>query len=224
MRGRFGHRIMKHRRQARFGLFPVAPTHLAVHGVAQCHAQHGAKFAPGAQALLILPDCGPILAGLPLRIPRDAENKHFLIVGELLAKGQLSAALESLQQQGRMKEIPGTEERIRTIAKSYVESPEKTSIVSPDNTSRRELNVAVRSDLINSRFAYVSVSRASHDAQIYTNNASALVSGLSHDATKTSAVEMGKMQICRKPSSMVWRAAGPGHCGRFLALRESSFQ
>ena len=48
-------------------------------------------------------------------------------------------------------------------------------------------------DLINSRFAYVSVSRASHDAQIYTNNASALVSGLSHDATKTSAVEMGKM-------------------------------
>jgi ATP-dependent exoDNAse (exonuclease V) alpha subunit len=66
---------------------------------------------------------------------------------ELLAKGQVSAALDSLQQQGRIKEIPGTEERIRAIAKSYVESPEKTLIVSPDNASRRELNAAVRQEL-----------------------------------------------------------------------------
>jgi ATP-dependent exoDNAse (exonuclease V) alpha subunit len=66
---------------------------------------------------------------------------------EMLAKGQVSAALESLQQQGRVREIPGTEERIRAIARSYVESPEKTLIVSPDNASRRELNVAVRQEL-----------------------------------------------------------------------------
>jgi len=66
---------------------------------------------------------------------------------ELLARGQVSAALESLQQQGRVKEIPDTQERIRAIAKSYVESPEKTLIVSPDNASRRELNVAVREEL-----------------------------------------------------------------------------
>jgi conjugative relaxase-like TrwC/TraI family protein len=66
---------------------------------------------------------------------------------ELLAKGQVSAALESLWQQGRVKEIPGTEERIRAIAKSYIESPDKTLIVSPDNASRRELNVAVRQEL-----------------------------------------------------------------------------
>jgi conjugative relaxase-like TrwC/TraI family protein len=66
---------------------------------------------------------------------------------EMLAKGQVSAALGSLQQQGRVREIPGTEERIRAIARSYVESPEKTLIVSPDNASRRELNVAVRQEL-----------------------------------------------------------------------------
>jgi ATP-dependent exoDNAse (exonuclease V) alpha subunit len=66
---------------------------------------------------------------------------------EMLAKGQVSAALESLQQQGRVQEIPNAEERIRTIAKNYVESPEKTLIVSPDNASRRELNVAVREEL-----------------------------------------------------------------------------
>jgi ATP-dependent exoDNAse (exonuclease V) alpha subunit len=66
---------------------------------------------------------------------------------EMLAKGQVSAALESLHQQGRVREIPGTEERIRAIARSYVDSPEKTLIVSPDNASRRELNVAVRQQL-----------------------------------------------------------------------------
>src|SRR5208337_3950451 len=66
---------------------------------------------------------------------------------EMLAKGQVSAAIESLQQHGRVREIPGTEERIRTIARSYVESPEKSLIVSPDNASRRELNVAVRQEL-----------------------------------------------------------------------------
>lgn len=66
---------------------------------------------------------------------------------QLLATGQVSAALDLLQQQGRIREIPNAEERIRVIAKSYVESPEKTLIVSPDNASRRELNVAVRQEL-----------------------------------------------------------------------------
>jgi ATP-dependent exoDNAse (exonuclease V) alpha subunit len=66
---------------------------------------------------------------------------------ELLATGQVSAALESLQQHRRVKEIPDREERIRAIARSYVESPDKTLIVSPDNASRRELNIAVRQEL-----------------------------------------------------------------------------
>jgi conjugative relaxase-like TrwC/TraI family protein len=66
---------------------------------------------------------------------------------ELLATGRVSAALESLELHGRVKEIPDREERIRTIARSYVESPDKTLIVSPDNASRRELNIAVRQEL-----------------------------------------------------------------------------
>ena len=68
-------------------------------------------------------------------------------VVELLATGQVSTALDALQQQGRVKEIPNAEDRIRAIAKSYVESSEKTLIVSPDNASRRELNDAVRQEL-----------------------------------------------------------------------------
>jgi conjugative relaxase-like TrwC/TraI family protein len=66
---------------------------------------------------------------------------------ELLSKGQVSAALDALDRQGRVNEIPDRETRIRAIAKSYVESPEKTLIVSPDNASRCELNVAVRQEL-----------------------------------------------------------------------------
>jgi conjugative relaxase-like TrwC/TraI family protein len=65
---------------------------------------------------------------------------------ELLAKGQVSPALELLQQQGRVREIQNAEARIRTIARSYVESPERTLIVSPDNASRRDLNFAVRDE------------------------------------------------------------------------------
>ena len=66
---------------------------------------------------------------------------------EMLATGQVSAALDALQKQGRIREIPNAEERHRAIARSYVESPEKTLIVSPDNASRRELNSAVRQEL-----------------------------------------------------------------------------
>jgi ATP-dependent exoDNAse (exonuclease V) alpha subunit len=66
---------------------------------------------------------------------------------ELLARGQVSTALELLQHQGRVKEIPGSEDRVRAIARSYVEFPDKTLIVSPDNATRRELNVAVRQEL-----------------------------------------------------------------------------
>ena len=66
---------------------------------------------------------------------------------ELLATGQVPAALDMLQQEGRVKEIPNQEERVRAIAKSYIESPQNTLIVSPDNASRHELNLAVRQEL-----------------------------------------------------------------------------
>jgi hypothetical protein len=47
---------------------------------------------------------------------------------ELLANGQVSAALDALQKQGRVQEIPNREKRIRAIAKSYVESPKTRSL------------------------------------------------------------------------------------------------
>jgi conjugative relaxase-like TrwC/TraI family protein len=72
-----------------------------------------------------------------------------------------------------------------------------TSHSSQGLTSERVLvnmDTEVHPELINSRFAYVSVSRASHDAQVYTNDAGALVENLSHDVTKASAIDFGKSQ------------------------------
>jgi molybdopterin-guanine dinucleotide biosynthesis protein len=66
---------------------------------------------------------------------------------EMLARGQSASAIIELRQQGRAKEIPSRDERIRTVARAYAESPEHTLIVSPDNASRRELNIAVRNEL-----------------------------------------------------------------------------
>jgi ATP-dependent exoDNAse (exonuclease V) alpha subunit len=44
-------------------------------------------------------------------------------------------------------------------------------------------------DLLNSRMAYVSVSRGRHDAQIYTNNAATLGQELSRDVSHSPAIQ-----------------------------------
>jgi ATP-dependent exoDNAse (exonuclease V) alpha subunit len=75
---------------------------------------------------------------------RDPELKSAV---ELLARAHTAAALDLLQQQGRIQQITDPQERIRTIARSYAESRGNTLIVSPDNASRRELNMAVRKEL-----------------------------------------------------------------------------
>jgi conjugative relaxase-like TrwC/TraI family protein len=70
-----------------------------------------------------------------------------------------------------------------------------TSHSSQGLTSERVLinmDTEVHPELINNRFAYVSVSRASHDAQIYTNDAAILAAGLNRDVSKTSALVFSK--------------------------------
>ncbi|HEY1804858.1 MAG TPA: MobF family relaxase [Terracidiphilus sp.] len=56
------------------------------------------------------------------------------------------------------------------------------------------MDTDIHPELINVRFAYVSVSRASHDAQIYTNNAATLGESLSEEVNKASAIDFGKIQ------------------------------
>jgi conjugative relaxase-like TrwC/TraI family protein len=54
------------------------------------------------------------------------------------------------------------------------------------------MDTDVHPELINSRFAYVSVSRASHEAHIYTNDAASLGENLSRNFTKSAAVDFTK--------------------------------
>jgi hypothetical protein len=57
------------------------------------------------------------------------------------------------------------------------------------------MDTKVHPELINTRFAYVSVSRASEDVRIYTNDVAVLSERLSTDVTKTSAVDLQKHQV-----------------------------
>jgi ATP-dependent exoDNAse (exonuclease V) alpha subunit len=55
-------------------------------------------------------------------------------------------------------------------------------------------DTGVHPDLLNSRFGYVSVSRASLEATIFTNHAATLAQNLSRDVSKASAIDFGKNQ------------------------------
>jgi len=57
------------------------------------------------------------------------------------------------------------------------------------------MDTKVHPVLINTRFAYVSVSCASEDVRIYTNVVAVLGERLSTDVTKTSAVDLQKTQV-----------------------------
>jgi hypothetical protein len=82
--------------------------------------------------------------------------------------------------------------------------PNNQNRSAPDNPSSNSLtagrviaNIDTESSrsLINTRLAYVAISRASEDARIYTNNAETLGERLATDISKTAAVDF------RQPSS-----------------------
>jgi len=64
-----------------------------------------------------------------------------------LAQGNVREAINNLNRQGRVHEVPGHEERISAIAKEYAKSPEDTLVVSPDNRSRMEINERIHAEL-----------------------------------------------------------------------------
>ncbi|MGO9404439.1 MAG: MobF family relaxase, partial [Terriglobales bacterium] len=75
---------------------------------------------------------------------KDPELKQAV---EQLARGQVGAAIEGLDRQGRVHEVKGREERITAIAREYAKSPQSTLVVSPDNLSRMEINQRIHAEL-----------------------------------------------------------------------------
>ena len=68
-------------------------------------------------------------------------------VVEQLSRGNVREAIEKLDAQGRVHEIPDRDERLKEIAKEYAKQPEGTLVVSPDNQSRMEINRMVHAEM-----------------------------------------------------------------------------
>jgi ATP-dependent exoDNAse (exonuclease V) alpha subunit len=68
-------------------------------------------------------------------------------VVEQLSRGEVRDAMEKLDAQGRVHEIPERDQRLKEIANEYAAKPEGTLVVSPDNQSRREINHVIHQEM-----------------------------------------------------------------------------
>jgi ATP-dependent exoDNAse (exonuclease V) alpha subunit len=75
---------------------------------------------------------------------KDPELKQ---VVEQLARGEIREAVQNLDRQGRVHQIPLRGHRIAAIAREYAKSPGITLVVSPDNGSRMEINERIHAEL-----------------------------------------------------------------------------
>ena len=67
------------------------------------------------------------------------------------ARGEIAESLAILERRGDMHEVGDIEQRRKQIAREYVaahEAGERVLVVSPANDERRELNKAIRAELI----------------------------------------------------------------------------
>jgi conjugative relaxase-like TrwC/TraI family protein len=71
---------------------------------------------------------------------RDPELKAIV---EHLSRGEVTKAIDQLEAQGRVHEIPNRAERFQRIAHEYSRHPDGTLVVSPDNESRTALNQVI---------------------------------------------------------------------------------
>jgi conjugative relaxase-like TrwC/TraI family protein len=76
------------------------------------------------------------------------KDPELLRAVQYLATNETERGVALLSQQGRVTELAGATERIAAIARDYAARPENTLIVSPDNRSRQQINVAVRGELL----------------------------------------------------------------------------
>jgi ATP-dependent exoDNAse (exonuclease V) alpha subunit len=114
-------------------------------------------------------------------------NRDLAVIESLTAEGRISARLDNNHQ----VEFNANEHR------HFDHGYAVTSHSSQGLTAERVLvnaDTGVHPDLLNSRFGYVSISRASHEATIFTDDMSKLSPKLSADVSKTSALEISPTQ------------------------------
>ena len=94
-------------------------------------------------------EAGMLVARLnTIRRQRDPELREAVTHA---ARGEIAAALAILERRGEIREVADTEQRRTAIAREYVaahEAGQRVLVVSPANDERRELNKAIRAELI----------------------------------------------------------------------------
>jgi hypothetical protein len=130
------------------------------------------------------------------RIQFTANNR------ELAVSNRDMGTIERIDSNQVSVKMDGTKERTVTFDAAQMRHFDHgyavTSHGSQGLTANRVLvnmDTNVHPELVNTRFAYVSVSRASDDVRIYTNDVAVLSERLSTDVTKTSAVDLQKAQV-----------------------------
>ena len=118
-------------------------------------------------------------------------NRELGTLDRVSSEGDLSIRLDS-----------GREVRFNIREHSHLDHGYAvTSHSSQGQTAERVLiNVDTEKSemLVNNRFAYVSVSRAQHDVQIYTNDGGKLSQSLSRDSSQRTATEVGQQPMAPK--------------------------
>jgi ATP-dependent exoDNAse (exonuclease V) alpha subunit len=112
-------------------------------------------------------------------------NRDLAVVDAIHPRGRISACLDN----NRQIEFNATKHR------HFDHGYAVTSHSSQGLTAERVLvhaDTSVHPDLLNSRFAYVSISRASHEATLFTDDMAKLGPQLGADVSKTSALEMNQ--------------------------------
>ncbi|MGC1781758.1 MAG: MobF family relaxase, partial [Acidobacteriaceae bacterium] len=94
-------------------------------------------------------EAGMLVARLDtIRRQRDPELREAVM---LAARGEVAESLAILERRGDIREVADLERRRQQIAREYVDahqSRERVLVVSPANDERRELNRAIRAELI----------------------------------------------------------------------------
>ena len=111
------------------------------------------------------------------------------------------AAIESVAPDGRISARLDNNRQVEFNAQEHRHFDHGYAVTSHSSqglTAERVLinaDTNVHPDLLNSRFGYVSISRASHEATLFTNDMAKLSPQLGADASKTSALEIQPASI-----------------------------
>jgi ATP-dependent exoDNAse (exonuclease V) alpha subunit len=119
------------------------------------------------------------------------------------------AAIESVAPDGRVSVRLDNNRQVEFNAREHRHFDHGYAVTSHSSqglTAERVLvnaDTGVHPDLLDSRFGYVSISRASHDAILFTNDVAQLSPRLAADVSKTSALEFNQTSPIAQGIGMV---------------------